>query len=116
MTGSKKTRLVFSTDSDLQNQIEQEERADKLSQSLDLPPVQQNIRVELQTKGRRGKKVTVINGFQHRPEHLKTLATALKQFCGSGGTVKETAIEIQGDHREKLSQKLAAMGYQTKKI
>ncbi|HDP98737.1 MAG TPA: stress response translation initiation inhibitor YciH [bacterium] len=116
MAESKKTRLVFSTDSDLQKQIEQEKSADKLSQSFDLPPVQQNIRLELQTKGRRGKKVTLITGFQHRPELLKKLATELKQFCGSGGTVKDTAIEIQGDHRQKLSQKLAAMGYQIKKI
>jgi translation initiation factor 1 len=56
----------------------------------------------------------VIYGLQLIPEDMKALATQLKQACGSGGTVKEDTIEIQGDHREKLASKLHSLGYKTK--
>src|ERR1043166_3619029 len=69
------------------------------------------VRVALETKDRRGKAVTVVSGLQHNPETMEEIAKVLKQFCGAGGTVKEGTIEIQGDHRKKVSGKLQEMNY-----
>ncbi len=79
-----------------------------------LPPQQQTATIQRQTKGRGGKTVTVISGLQLKPEDLKDLSKQLKQVCGTGGTVKDGDIEIQGDHREKIATKLKALGYKTK--
>lgn len=64
------------------------------------------VRVSLETKGRRGKGVTVIKGVPLDAAALAELAKQLKAACGSGGTVKEGVIEIQGDHRDALIPKL----------
>jgi translation initiation factor 1 len=58
--------------------------------------------------------VTLIAGVRANPAALDELATALKRFCGSGGAVKDGVIEIQGDHRDRLSAKLAELGYKVK--
>ncbi|MBD0268621.1 translation initiation factor [Pseudanabaena sp. FACHB-2040] len=81
----------------------------------DLPPNQQQIRVQPSRKGRNGKTVTVITGFQHSPQTLATLAKQLKAQCGTGGTAKDDTIEIQGDHTQKLVDLLVAKGYQAKR-
>lgn len=81
----------------------------------DLPPNQQQVRVQTSRKGRGGKTVTVISGFQHKPETLAALAKQLKAQCGTGGTVKDDTIEIQGDHTQKLVELLVAKGYQAKR-
>lgn len=80
----------------------------------DLPPNQQDLRVQASRKGRKGKTVTVISGIQHSPDQLKSLAKKLKAQCGSGGTVKDDTIEIQGDHAQKLVEVLKDMGYGAK--
>ncbi|MEL6223906.1 MAG: translation initiation factor [Cyanobacteria bacterium J06627_8] len=80
----------------------------------DLPPNQQNIRIQASRKGRGGKTVTVISGFQLSSENLTALAKKLKAQCGTGGTVKEGDIEIQGDHTQKLLQLLLDKGYKAK--
>lgn len=80
----------------------------------ELPPNQQNLRVQATRKGRKGKTVTVITGFQAKPETLNSLLKQLKTQCGTGGTVKENEIEIQGDHTQKLVQILTALGYKAK--
>ena len=80
----------------------------------DLPPSQQNLRVQATRSGRKGKTVTVINGFQHKPETLTLLLKQLKAKCGTGGTVKNDTLEIQGDHKEKLVTLLSEMGYRVK--
>jgi len=80
----------------------------------DLPPEQQQLRIQASRKGRKGKTVTVISGFQHSPERLNALAKTLKGKCGSGGTVKDNTIEIQGDHVEQLVALLSQQGYPTK--
>lgn len=80
----------------------------------ELPPNQQNIRVQASRKGRKGKTVTVITGFQAKPETLNSLVKQLKAQCGTGGTVKENEIEIQGDHTQKLVQILTSLGYKAK--
>lgn len=73
------------------------------------------VRVFLETKGRKGKGVTVITGLPLPPPELKALARQLKQACGSGGTVKGGAIEIQGDHRDRLLEELAKRGFSAKR-
>jgi translation initiation factor 1 len=73
------------------------------------------VRVGRETKGRKGKGMTVITGVPLHPEGLKDLAKTLKQKCGTGGTVKGRVIEIQGDHRDLLVAELQAFGYVVKK-
>jgi translation initiation factor 1 len=80
----------------------------------DLPPAQQDLRVQVSRKGRKGKSVTIISGFAHKIETLEALAKQLKAQCGSGGTVKGDTIEIQGEHATKLLSLLVDKGYQAK--
>ena len=79
-----------------------------------LPPQEQTASIRRETKGRGGKTVTVVYGLQLSAEDTKELARQLKQTCGTGGTVKEDAIEIQGDHRDKIAARLRQLGYKTK--
>jgi len=69
------------------------------------------VRVGRATKGRKGKGVSVITGIPADGDQLKQIAKTLKQKCGSGGTVKNGIIEIQGDHRDLLVSELKAMGH-----
>ena len=73
------------------------------------------VRVERQTQGRKGKAVTVITGLSLPALELAELAKKLKQRCGAGGTVRDGAIEIQGEHRDTLVAELRKLGYNAKK-
>lgn len=73
------------------------------------------VRLMRETKGRKGKGVTLITGVPLDGEGLKKLATTLKQKCGSGGSIKDGVIEIQGDHRDMLEQELVSLGYKVKR-
>jgi translation initiation factor 1 len=81
-------------------------------------PQEQSPRINASRKGRKGKTVTVINGFQEQPETLEILLKQLKNQCGAGGTIKNTdqdpEIEIQGDHSQKILQILLKLGYKAK--
>jgi translation initiation factor 1 len=81
-----------------------------------LPPQQQTAALHYERKGRGGKTVTVVRDLQLSPDDLKTLSKQLKQLCGTGGTVKEGTIEIQGEHREKIAAFLRSQGYKTKLV
>ncbi len=70
-----------------------------------------SVRVTLETAGRKGKSVTVVSGLQHNPATIEEIARTLKQHCGAGGTVKDGAIEIQGDQRDAVSKKLRSMDF-----
>lgn len=59
--------------------------------------------------------MTIVSGLPLDPEELRELATKLKNRCGTGGTVKEERIEIQGDHRETVMAELQKLGYQVKR-
>ncbi|HIK33339.1 MAG TPA: translation initiation factor [Oscillatoriales cyanobacterium M59_W2019_021] len=80
----------------------------------ELPPQQQQIRIQASRKGRGGKTVTVVSGFQLKPETLKALLKQLKNQCGTGGTLKEETIEIQGDRTQQLLEILTKLGYKAK--
>ncbi len=73
------------------------------------------VRIHRETKGRKGKGVTLISGIPLVEDELKALAKALKQKCGTGGTIKNGVIEIQGDHRDLLLGLLKEKGWQVKK-
>jgi len=72
------------------------------------------VKISRETKGRRGKGVTLITGVPLHPDGLRELAKEFKQTCGTGGTVKAGVIEIQGDHRETLMKLLIQKGYRVK--
>jgi len=72
------------------------------------------VRVSRETKGRKGKGVTLITGVPLATDELTALAKELKQSCGAGGTVREGVIEIQGDKREALLPLLSARGWTVK--
>ncbi|MFA6497928.1 MAG: translation initiation factor Sui1 [Desulfurivibrionaceae bacterium] len=73
------------------------------------------VRISRETKGRKGSGVTLITGLPLAEPELAALAKQLKQRCGSGGTVKNGVIEIQGDQREVVLAELIRLGYQAKK-
>ena len=72
------------------------------------------VRVSIQSKGRGGKKVTVISGLPLEAEEMAALAARLKELLGSGGTVKDGCIEIQGNQREPVIARLQTLGYRAK--
>lgn len=73
------------------------------------------VRVSRETKGRGGKAVTVVRGLALDAASLVKLAQQLKSACGCGGTVKDGAIEVQGDHCDKVMAVLKAQGYAVKR-
>jgi translation initiation factor 1 len=82
-----------------------------------LPLSQQKLRVRLDTKRRAGKAVTLVEGFIGAVNDIEQLGKILKNYCGTGGSVKDFEIIIQGDQRDKVLQWLLKNGYtQSKKI
>ncbi len=73
------------------------------------------VRVSRETKGRKGKGVTLVTGVLLDEDGLHKLATELKRKCGAGGTVKGATIEIQGDHRDLLASEMVKRGYTVKR-
>jgi translation initiation factor 1 len=74
------------------------------------------VRVQRETKGRGGKAVTLVRGLPLDAEALTALGKQLKAACGSGGTVKDGVIEVQGDHVPRVMTYLQDMGYKPKKV
>ncbi len=107
-------KIVFSTKTGDQRKKNSAASGPKSS----LPPSQQDLRIMRDKKGRKGKMVTVVSGFKLTKANLNDLAKTLKAFCGSGGTVKIDGniqvIEIQGDQRDRIAEKLRALGYKVK--
>jgi len=104
------SRLVYSTaDGDRRRSAAEQRQA---------PPRQRPSRldgavlVSRETGGRRGKTVTIVSGLP--PDALDAVAGELKRLCGAGGAVKDGAVEIQGDHRERIAEKLRSAGHTVK--
>ena len=106
---SQNNRTVWSSDQgDLRKQPGQTRNMKSLT------PHEQTVYLHRDSKGRIGKAVTIIKKLILSDEDMKELAKKLKQACGSGGTVKDDVIEIQGEHREKIAEALLKMGYKVK--
>jgi translation initiation factor 1 len=73
------------------------------------------VRVGRETKGRRGKGVTTVSDLPLDKGDLAELAAKLKQRLGTGGTIKDGRIEIQGDHRDRIVAELEGLGYRVKR-
>lgn len=74
-----------------------------------------NVRVMLQTKGRGGKAVTLVKGLALGADELNSLGKQLRSACGSGGTVKDGVLEVQGDHCDRILVELAGRGFKPKR-
>ncbi len=107
MSKDAKNRIVFSTNRDFKQEEENNEQET-------LPPAQQTLYVSLERlKG--GKVATLVEKFVGSEADLEDLGKQLKNKCGSGGTVKDGVILVQGEQRDKIIGLLTTMGYKTKK-
>lgn len=97
--------FVFSTDPGFKFEQEREEMQETLLPNL------QKLKVRLDTKQRAGKAVTLIENFTGKDEDVEDLGKKIKNFCGTGGSVKDRQIIIQGDQREKILLWLNKNGY-----
>ena len=104
-----KLGVVYSTNPDFDYEKESEPEQETL------PPQQQNLKVSIDRKKRKGKSVTLVTGFVGSGDDLKELGKMLKTKGGVGGTVKDGEIMIQGEFRERVMELLAAEGYKVKK-
>ena len=101
--------LVYSTDPDFK--LPEDDAADQQT----LAPAQQKLKIRLDTKHRAGKAVTLVEGFVGALVDMEELGKKLKSFCGTGGSVKDGEIIVQGDNREKVLQWLQKHGYKLAK-
>lgn len=106
----KKYNTVYSTNPDFVP-----DKTEK-SESVTPAPENQNLKVRLDKKNRRGKAVTLVTGFIGSPVDLKELGKLLKSRCGVGGTVKNGEVLIQGDFRDKVVEILTTDGYKVKRV
>ena len=108
---SDKHGFVYSTDPNFRFESEPE------AVQGTLPPKQQKLKVQLETKHRGGKTVTLVYGFVGREEDLEDLGKKLKNYCGTGGSAKDGEVIVQGDQRDKVLQWLQKNGYtQAKRV
>ena len=107
----KKNRIdiVYSTNDNFEYDYEEEETEETL------PPQQQDLRICLDRKKRKGKAVTLVQNFVGDIDDLKELGKMIKSKCGVGGSVKNNEILIQGDFRDKIMELLKQAGYKAKK-
>ena len=104
--------IVYSTDPDFTGF-----ETESTEQTSGIMPAEQKLKVRLETKHRAGKAVTLVEGFYGNDAEKEALGKNLKTYCGTGGSVKDGEIIIQGDNRDKVMQWLMKNGYkQVKKI
>jgi translation initiation factor 1 len=109
MKQKKREGIVFSTNPEFHF------RNEEVTEPETLAADRQLLYVWLESKGRKGKTVTLVKGFVGKMADLEALAVEIKRSCGTGGSVKDHQIVIQGDFRERILQFLSNKGYKTKK-
>ncbi len=110
MSADERPTVWSSKDGDMRKDV----RYRKPAAVKTLPPQQQTAYLNRESKGRGGKTVTLVKNLVLSEKDLKVLAKKLKGACGSGGTIKDGVIEIQGEHREKIADILRQQGYKVK--
>ena len=110
MTKDKNSKIVYSTNPDFAFDD------NEITEQKTLSPEKQKLTISLDKKQRKGKKVTLINGYTGTPNDMKELGKAIKAYCGTGGSVKDGVIIIQGDFREKIESYLLKKGFKNLKI
>jgi translation initiation factor 1 len=116
MVPSEKSKLVYSTDRAIPRTggAGKEKAVDKALRA-NVRPGQQGVTVRLDRKGRGGKSVTLIENLPMSQDKREALLNQLKTELGAGGTVRDAALEIQGDHRDAVTAALEEMGYRPKR-
>ena len=89
--------------------------ADEETKDISLPAGEQKLRIRLDKKHRAGKAVTLLEGFSGSSQEKEDIGKKLKTFCGTGGSVKDGEILVQGDQRDKVLQWLLKNGYKQSK-
>jgi translation initiation factor 1 len=116
IAGTGNSRLVYSTDTGTACPDCGKPKAQCVCKvRTPVGPADGMVRVSRETKGRKGKGVTLVKGLPLDDAALVALSKQLKASCGSGGTVKDGTIEVQGDHLDKVMALLVAQGYKVKK-
>jgi translation initiation factor 1 len=87
---------------------------DESARTTSLPPQQQTVYLHRESSGRGGKAVTLVKNLVLSSDDLKALAKKLKEACGTGGTIKGSVIEMQGEQRQKSAEVLQKLGYKVK--
>ena len=111
LCGVNKDRLVYSTET---GRIDPKPASPAAPAAASGVPDDGVIRISRERGNRGGKTVTVIRGLPERAAKLEARAAELKRLCGAGGTLRDGAIEIQGDHRERIAERLRGLGYRVK--
>lgn len=102
--------IVYSTDPEFESSTEEEDQTESAAKN------EQPVRIQLDRKQRAGKSVTLVHGFKETEPKLQDLTKELKRLCGTGGSMKNGEVLIQGDFRQKIQQWLIKQGYTKAKI
>ncbi len=104
-----KDRIVWSSE-----QGDLRKKKENPASTASLPPAQQTVYLHRETSGRAGSPVTLVKNLVLSADDMKALAKQLKQACGTGGTIKDGVIEMQGEQRQKIAGILQKLGYKVK--
>jgi translation initiation factor 1 len=104
-------RLVYSSDA---GKVARRGNPTKAAASAPGAPDDGVVRIFRERGNRGGKTVTVVRGLPERGPSLEVRLSELKRLCGAGGTLREGSLEIQGDHRERIAERLRGLGYKVK--
>jgi translation initiation factor 1 len=103
-------RIVYSSDG---GRVSPKQAADKTPAPSGFPD-DGVVRISREKGGRGGKTVTVVRGLPERGAALDARLSELKRLCGAGGTLRDGNVEVQGDHRERIAERLRGLGYKVK--
>jgi translation initiation factor 1 len=107
------SRAVYSSDG---GRVETRTKAPRKAAPSNKPALPDDgvVRIFRERGQRGGRTVTVVRGLPERGPMLEARALELKRLCGAGGTVRDGAVEVQGDHRERIAERLRGLGYRVK--